>query len=485
MRGLRTLFAPDGTANHITVLSQLIDSDWRAALKTTLGFSINEAQSAQDIVVMVEGLQGSGADVAWETLLKRWPQWRETLRPRTLQHIADQARANMEKHLEQLQSGSNGPIDAAAEGLTLIHRCTAFAQIVQQHHKEEWEKLGNTAKVAYRNCTADLRWSKMMAACQKVQDQAEDVADSDWAAVVADLEADCEHCKGMSNREEDHAQIIAAIRRCFQAKACSEGSLSLASRLTNFLPEAVEPELRKMAAASLTASRLVVLGGAPGPAALDGVQGPAAASTEGAEQPLACIKKALDEFECAVTECPRPFDIAAWPAVMAMVESLNEHCTLRAKTEAELAKASWQQAIDTLRKHIELCNWKQGLPPQEERVWPHVIREMEYRFWQSDSNPITQMDAAYEALLSAKTHYADMCTRYGIEPDSGTDKAHNTAKSEALVLNTEEYLARHLKDGSTAAQAKIGKRVGAIISLFPYDRICPLIRKAVHDVTGL
>ena len=66
-----------------------------------------------------------------------------------------------------------------------------------------------------------------------------------------------------------------------------------------------------------------------------------------------------------------------------------------------------------------------------------------------------------------------------------TDKPHNEAKREADILNTEEYLARHLKDGSSAAQAKIGKRIAAIIELFPYDRICPLIRRAVHGATGL
>ena len=483
LSGLRRLFTPQGTTNHITVLEQLIDSDWRAALKNSLGFSISEAQSAQDIGVMVEGLQGSGADDAWETLLQRWPQWHETLRPRTLQHIADQARANMEKHLEQLQSGSNGPIDAAAEGLTLIHRCTAFAGMVQQHHKEEWEKLGNTAKAAYRHCTADLRWSKMMAACQKVQDQAEEVCDLDWAAVVAELAAECDQCKGMCSREENHIQLIAAIRRCFHATACSEESLSLASRLTNFLPEAVEPELRKMAAASLTASRLVVLGGAPGPAALDGVQGSAAASTEGAEQPLPCIQKLLDEFKYAVAECQSPIDIAVWPEVMAMVESLNKHCTLRAKTEAELAKASWQQAIDDLRKHLELCNWKQRLPAKEERVWAHVLREMEYRFWASSANPITSMDAKMEALLAAQTEYTQICTRYDIEPDTSIEKAHNSTKVETQVVLTEEYLARHLHDGSTSSLAKIGKRVNAIIKEFPYDSLCPLIRKAVKDAT--
>ena len=134
---------------------------------------------------------------------------------------------------------------------------------------------------------------------------------------------------------------------------------------------------------------------------------------------------------------------------------------------------------------MELCNWKHGLPAPEERVWSHVIREMDYRFWQSDSNPLPPMDDAYEALLSAKSRYGDICKTYGIEQDSDTDKAHNAAKSEADILNTEEYLARHLKDGSTAAQAKIGKRLGAIISLFPYDRICPLIRKAVNTATGL
>ena len=164
---------------------------------------------------------------------------------------------------------------------------------------------------------------------------------------------------------------------------------------------------------------------------------------------------------------------------------MNEHCTLRAKTEAELAKASWQQAIDDLRKHLELCNWKQGLPAQEDRVFANVIREMEYMFWASSVNPITPMDAKYEALLAAQTEYTQMCTRYGIEPDTSAEKAHNSTKIETLVVLTEEYLARHLKDGSTAAQAKIGKRVGAIIGQFPYERICPLIRKAVKDVTGM
>ena len=95
------------------------------------------------------------------------------------------------------------------------------------------------------------------------------------------------------------------------------------------------------------------------------------------------------------------------------------------------------------------------------------------------------MDAMYDALISAKTHYTEMCTRYGIEPDPSAEKAHNSTKVETQVVLTEEYFARHLKDGSTSAQAKIGKRVGAIILQFPYERICPLIRKAVKDVTGM
>jgi hypothetical protein len=55
----------------------------------------------------------------------------------------------------------------------------------------------------------------------------------------------------------------------------------------------------------------------------------------------------------------------------------------------------------------------------------------------------------------------------------------------AQITNTEEYLARHLQEGSTASQAKIGKRIDQTLNLFPYDSLCPVIRKAVHDVTGL
>ena len=95
------------------------------------------------------------------------------------------------------------------------------------------------------------------------------------------------------------------------------------------------------------------------------------------------------------------------------------------------------------------------------------------------------MNEAYDKLLSAKSRYGDICTTYGIKQDGATDKPHSDAKSEAEILNTEEYLARHLKDGTTAGQAKIGKRVAAIITLLTYDRIGPLIRKAVHGVTGL
>ena len=485
VRGLRSLFSPEGAANHIQVLSQLIDSDWRAALKSTMGFSIHEAQSASDIAELCEGLQGRGAGVAWETLLKRWPNWRETLRPRPLQRIAEQARANIENRLKELQSGGVEPFAAAGEGLDLIHLCTEFAQMVQQPSKEEWVKLGVAAKEAHRSCTAEHRWRNFLDSCQKVHDQQEEVSDLVWAELVAEMRSNCDHCNGMSSREEDHATIIAAIQRSFKAKACSEASLSLASRLTLFLPEAVEPELRKMAAASLTASRLVVLGGVPGPAAPGGVPGPAAASTKLEEQPIANIKKALEEFDSVVKACPRSSDIAAWPAVEAIVKSLADECSSRAASEAEAAKAAWEQALINLADNVTRCDWKERLPPTSECVWSHIVREMEYKFWKSDESPLPQMEAAYGKVEGAKALYDDICKTYGIAKDGDADKKHKEKMQAAQITNTEEYLARHLQEGSTASQAKIGKRIDQTLNLFPYDSLCPVIRKAVHDVTGL
>ena len=93
------------------------------------------------------------------------------------------------------------------------------------------------------------------------------------------------------------------------------------------------------------------------------------------------------------------------------------------------------------------------------------------------------MDAKYEALLAAQTEYTQICTRYDIEQDTSIEKAHNSTKVETQVVLTEEYLARHLHDGSTSSLAKIGKRVTAILKQFPYDSLCPLIRKAVKDAT--
>ena len=478
-RGLRSVFAPEGAPSHIQVLSQLIDSDWRAALKSTMGFSIHEAQSASDIAVMVEGLQGRSADVAWETLLKRWPNWREKLRPRTLQRIAEQAHANIETRVQELKKAGGTPQVAAVEGLALIHLCTEFAQMVLQPSKEEWMKLGMAAKEAHRNSTADLRLSNFVVTCQKVNDQPEEVSDLVWAAVVAEAEADCDHCKGMISREEDRSTIIAAIGRSFKANACSEASLSLASRLTHFIPEAVEPELRKMAAASLTASRLVALGGVPGPTALDGVPEPVAA-----QQPIAIIKKALEEWESAVKECPRSSEIVSWPVVEALVRSLTQDCALRAVSEAEAAKAAWQQALDHLAENVAHCDWKKGLPKGCD-VWTQVVREMDYKFWKSSSSPLPLLDAAYDKVLTTKAHYDSICSSFDVAQDGDANKQHEKCKQAALMINTEEFLARMLLEGSSASLAKIGKRIDKIMTLFPYEELCPVIRKAVHGVTGL
>ena len=172
-----------------------------------MGFSIHEAQSASDIAELCEGLQGRGAGVAWETLLKRWPNWRETLRPRPLQRIAEQARANIENRLKELQSGGVEPFAAAGEGLDLIRLCTEFAQMVQQPSKEEWVKLGVAAKEAHRSCTAEHRWRNFLDSCQKVHDQQDEVSDLVWAEVVAEMKSNCDHCNCMSSREEDHATI--------------------------------------------------------------------------------------------------------------------------------------------------------------------------------------------------------------------------------------------------------------------------------------
>ena len=168
-------------------------------------------------------------------------------------------------------------MDAAGAGLVLIRLTTEFAQMVHPPSKEEWVKLGGAAKETHRSCTAEHRWRDFLDSCQKVQDQPEEVSDVAWEEVVAEAKATCDFCDGMISREEDHAAILGAIRRSFKARACSEASLSLANRLTPFTPEVVEPELRRMAAASLIASRVVVIGGVTGLAALGSVPGQAAA----------------------------------------------------------------------------------------------------------------------------------------------------------------------------------------------------------------
>ena len=485
VRGLRSLFAPDGAANHIQVLSQLIDGDWRTALKTAMGYSIHEAQSASDIAELVEGLQGSGADVAWDTLLRRWPNWRETVRPRALQRIAEQARANIENRLKGLQSGGVAAPAAAGEGLALIRLSTEFAQMVHPQSKEEWVKLGVAAKEAHRSCTAEHRWRDFLDCCQKIQDQPEEVSDSAWAEVVAEAKANCNLCDGMISRDEDHAAIIAAIWRSFKAEACSEASLSLASRLTPFLPEAVEPELRKMAAASLTASRLVALGGVQGPAALGSVPGPAATSAKPEETQIVVVMKALKEFDSVVKACPGVSGIAVWPAVEASVKLLAHECSLGGASEAEAAKEAWEQAVDNLAESAVRCDWKAGLPPPSEVVWAHVVREMEYRFWKSDQSLIEKMENAYDKVEDAKKRYDVACNTHGITKDSVVEAKHGRVKQAAEITNTEEYLARHVKEGSTDSERKIRKRLDQILELFPYDKLCPVIRRVVKDVTGL
>jgi hypothetical protein len=482
---LRSIFSPGGAANHIQVLSQLIDSDWRAALKNALGFSIHEAQSASDIAELFKGLQSDGADDGWDTLIRRWPSWNGTLRPRILQRIAEQARANIENRLKKLKSGDVAAVAAADEGLALINRCTEFAQMVHPQSKEEWVKLGKAAKEAHRGCTAEHRWRNFLDSCQKVQDQPEEVSDVEWEEVVAEANACCNHCNGMSSRQEDHFKIIAAIQRSFKANSCSEASLSLASSLMSFLPEAVEPELRKMAAASLTASRVVLLGGVPGPAALGSEQGPAAASTKPEEKPTALIQKALEEWNSVIKACPRLCEIAAWPAIEARVKSLADECSVRAASEAEAAKADWEQAIADLANNVARCDWKERIQSTSERVWTHVVREMEYKFWRCDASPLLQMETAYEKAEAAKARYDAICKTHGIPKDLDMYEKHKQEKQAAEITNTEEYMVRHLHEGSPASHSKLGKRMDQIVNLFPYERLCPAIRKAAKVVTGI
>jgi putative component of toxin-antitoxin plasmid stabilization module len=475
VRGLRSLFAPEDAANHIKILSQLIDDEWRAALKTAMSFSIHEAQSASDLAALFEGLQGSGADDAWGTLLKRWPNWRETLRPRTLQRIVEQAQANIEKRLQAVRNGDVEGLAAAGEGLALVRLTTEFAQMVHPQKKEEWVMLGLAAKRVHRSSTAEHSWREFLDACKKVEENSAQDADPAWAETVAKAVSQCDICEGMVSREEDHPAIIAAIRGSFKAKDCSEASLSLPSRLAAFLPSVVEPELRKMAAASLTASRLVG----------HGVPESATGSDKPVVKPTLVLKKALEEFDSVVKVCPRLSEIAAWPAVEAIMASVALECSTRAASEADAALAAWQQAIANLAAQVARCDWKARLPTPSEVAWPHVAREMEYKFWQSDENPLAQMDAAYDKAQGTKNQYAQICQAHGVAKDEALDAKHRQSSEAAQIINTEEYLARHLRDGSTAAASKIRKRLDQILELFPYDSLCPVIRKGVKDLTGL
>ena len=92
---------------------------------------------------------------------------------------------------------------------------------------------------------------------------------------------------------------------------------------------------------------------------------------------------------------------------------------------------------------------------------------MEYRFWKSDQSPAQKMDAAYEKIKSAKARYDEVCQTHGIAKDPGVAALHREAKEAAEITNTEEYLARYLKEGSTASESKIRKHLDQILELFP------------------
>ncbi len=109
---------------------------------------------------------------------------------------------------------------------------------------------------------------------------------------------------------------------------------------------------------------------------------------------------------------------------------------------------------------------------------------MGYKFWKSSSSPLPLLDAAYDNVLTTKAHYDSICPSFSVAQDGDANKQHEKCKQAALI-NTEEFLARMLLEGSSASLAKIRKRIDKIMTLFPYEELCPVIRKAVHGVTGL
>ena len=110
---------------------------------------------------------------------------------------------------------------------------------------------------------------------------------------------------------------------------------------------------------------------------------------------------------------------------------------------------------------------------------------MEYKFWKSDQSPLQEMCTAYDKVEGAKACYDEVCKTHGITKDPAMEAKHGQAKQVVEITNTEEYLARHLKEGSSAAESKIRNRLDQFLELFQYDEICPAIRKVVFDVTGL
>ena len=476
VRALRALFSPDNTtANHIKVLSQLFKKDWLSALKGTMGFCIHESQAAVDLERLFEGLRGDNSSNAWATLQDRWQLWCNTLRPRSLQRVIEEARRNIVRRLEVLSAGGVPGPAGAEEGLTLINLTTAFAPRVFPECEEEWARLCREAKEAHRNCTAESRWRAFMDTCRRVLDQTEGVAESVWAGVVAEVATQCDLCHGAKSPGDDQTTIVAAIRRIFGEAHFSGASLSLASRLCTFLPEAVEPELRKLAAASLTASRVVTLGDE---LSSGGVPGPAAAGTLQKRQ-------ALEEFRSAVAACPSvASEIAAWQSLDAKADLLATELSQQAAREAEIAKGAVERAAGVLVEQVAKCDWKAGLP-QEGLAWAHIVREMDYKFWSCDHNPMKKMDLAYAELQSAKTTYEKVCDTLGLEMDQDVLTKYSEAKRAAEITNSEEYLTMHVKAGTSKNITKIRTRLDHILELFPYDAVHPLIRKAVTELTGL